>query len=148
MTEGGHERLFPNWKSDSRTLHQFFEAVVANYKRYEGKRSPAQIFKSHALYKQAVYGDCNQDPPSNMESREGLKWKHWSALRHMPPDMAKRRWDCALHDVILAHYSTGSSHISLRSTPPSLMSRRVKSLPSDFRKLQMVFQFVLSAILE
>lgn len=88
MTDGG---LFPNWKSDPRTLQLFFEAVVANYKRYEGTRTPAQIFKSHALYKQAVYGDCTEAPPSNIESREGLKWKHWNALRRMPQDMAKRR---------------------------------------------------------
>jgi acyl-CoA-binding protein len=96
MNEGGGARLFQNWKSDPVVLNHFFEAVVANFKKFEGKKTSLQIYKSHALYKQAVQGDCTGGIPADgVNTKEGKKWKYWDSLRGMSQDMAKRRY-CVL----------------------------------------------------
>lgn len=97
MNEG--HKLFQHWKSDPAVLNQYFESVVANYKVYDGDKSATQIYKSHALYKQAIYGDCSTPAPENLKSKEGHKWKYWDSLRGMPQEMAKRRFITYLSEI-------------------------------------------------
>jgi acyl-CoA-binding protein len=90
--EGPRPFAFQNWKSDSTVLHSFFESVVANYKRYEGSKTLVQVYKSHALYKQATSGDCNTVVPSSgLKSKEGMKWSYWNSWRGTTKETAKRR---------------------------------------------------------
>lgn len=73
-------------------LNQYFQSVVANWKIYQGPRTPKQVLKIQAIYKQALYGDNPDMPPMNMDTNAGLKWIAWHKLRGMTKEMAKRRF--------------------------------------------------------
>lgn len=90
---------FEHWKSDPLILNQFFEAVAANFKLWSGKKTFSQVSKSHALYRQSVYGNCSIDEPESLQSKEWMKWKAWSDIRGMPSDMAKRRYISFLAEI-------------------------------------------------
>lgn len=97
MSDPSHP--FEHWKSDLTVLNQYFESVVANYKIYDGKKTPNTIYRSHGLYRQAVHGDCNIPMPKHMMSKEGMKWKYWNSFRGMSTDTAKRRFISFLGEV-------------------------------------------------
>lgn len=66
---------------------------------YKGKRTPQQVLKLQAIYKQAIYGDNPDAPPLRMESAEGLKWNAWHKLSGTPKEMAKRRFITFLAEI-------------------------------------------------
>ena len=71
------KKLRSGWRNDPAVLNQYFQACVTNWKIYKGERTAKQVVKLQAIYKQAMYGDNNEDAPAKMESAEGAKWVAW-----------------------------------------------------------------------
>lgn len=93
------KKLRNGWRNDPVVLNQYFHSCYNNWKVYKGNRTAKQVLKLQAIYKQATYGDNNEETPAHLESVEGEKWKAWSALKGMPQDMAKRRFITFLSEI-------------------------------------------------
>ena len=92
-------KLRTGWKYDDDILNQYFQSCYLNWKVYQGERTPKQVIKLQALYKQAVYGDNTLAPPAKLESGDGLKWQAWRKLYGVSSQMAKRRFITYLSEV-------------------------------------------------
>jgi acyl-CoA-binding protein len=80
-------------------LEQYFSSCFANWKIYKGERTPHQVLKLLAIYRQATQGDNKEMPPDKLDSASGLKWLAWRKLRGMPTTMAKRRFITYLSEI-------------------------------------------------
>ena len=80
-------------------LNVYFQACYSNWKQYQGARTPQQVLKLQAVYKQAVYGDNNTMPPARADTPEGMRWTAWNRLLGMPKNMAKRRFITLLAEI-------------------------------------------------
>ncbi len=93
------QKLRGGWKHDPAILNQYFESCYTNWKVYKGDRTPKQVLKLQAIYKQAVYGDNPDAAPENLDTTEGHKWQAWNKLKGMPQEMAKRRFITFLAEI-------------------------------------------------
>jgi acyl-CoA-binding protein len=93
------KRLRSGWRHDPAILNQYFESCYNNWKVYTGPRTPKQVLKLQAIYKQAVYGDIRDEEPDDLQSVEGQKWEAWKQLKGVPQDMAKRRFITFLSEI-------------------------------------------------
>ena len=52
------KKLRSGWRNDAEVLDQYFYSCVSNWKIYTGHRTAEQVLKLQAVYKQALFGDC------------------------------------------------------------------------------------------
>ncbi len=90
------KKLRSGWRNDEDVLNQYFQSCDSNWKVYTGPRTPAQVAKLQALYKQALQGDCPESASINLESD---KFEAWKKLRGTPTSMAKRRFITFLSEI-------------------------------------------------
>lgn len=93
------KKLRSGWRNDPAVLQQYFQSAYNNWKVYQGPRTPKQVLKLQAIYKQATYGDNHEQPPERIDSIDGEKWKAWASLRGMTQEMAKRRFITFLSEI-------------------------------------------------
>ena len=93
------QKLRSGWRHDDSILDQYFESCVENWKRYTGPRKPKTVTKLQAVYKQALYGDCNVPAPADCDTPEGVKWAAWNRLKGTSRSMAKRRFITLLSEI-------------------------------------------------
>ncbi len=93
------KKLREGWRNDNAVLRVYFQACVTNWKMYKGERTPKQVQKLQAIYKQATIGDNLEMPPMSLETTAGIKWKMWYDLKGMPQDMAMRRFITCLSEI-------------------------------------------------
>ncbi|KAJ1438574.1 hypothetical protein B484DRAFT_416168, partial [Ochromonadaceae sp. CCMP2298] len=93
------KKLRSGWRNDDAVLEQYFSSCFANWKIYKGERTPHQVLKLLAIYRQATQGDNIEAPPLKLDTAEGMKWVTWNNLRGMPKIMAKRRFITYLSEI-------------------------------------------------
>lgn len=87
------------WKNDSGILHEYFRACVINWKAYNGPKEEKVVTKLYGLYKQAVFGDCDELLMHDRHTLVGKKWAEWKKLQGMSKEQAKRRFITYLAEV-------------------------------------------------
>eukprot|EP00596_Hydrurales_sp_CCMP1899_P009442 CAMPEP_0119046408 /NCGR_PEP_ID=MMETSP1177-20130426/46402_1 /TAXON_ID=2985 /ORGANISM="Ochromonas sp, Strain CCMP1899" /LENGTH=162 /DNA_ID=CAMNT_0007019507 /DNA_START=189 /DNA_END=674 /DNA_ORIENTATION=+ len=98
------KKLRTGWRNDDKVLEQYFHGCVSNWKAYTGARKPNTVKKLQAVYKQAIYGDCNTDLSKKGVINEEIeaelsKWTAWNKLKGMDTQMAKRRFITLLTEI-------------------------------------------------
>lgn len=74
-------------------LSQLFEQAVANSKTLAEKPSNETLLQLYSLYKQAMEGDVNIDPPSNpFDFVNKAKYEAWSGLKGKTKEAAMQEY--------------------------------------------------------
>ena len=92
-------KLRQGWRNDDAVLLQYFQSCLQNWKMYKGDRTPKQVIKLAAIYRQATQGDNEEPRPEHADSNDGLKWTEWKKLKGLPMVMAKRRFITFLSEI-------------------------------------------------
>ena len=93
------KKMRMGWKNDDGILHEYFRACVVNWKAYNGPKPEKVVTRLYGLYKQAVFGDCDQALIHERHTLIGKKWAEWSRLKGMSQQQAKRRFITFLAEV-------------------------------------------------
>lgn len=97
------KKLRTGWRNDDKVLEQYFHGCVSNWKSYTGVRKPNTVKKLQAVYKQAIYGDCNTILKKGITKEETeaelAKWTARNKLKGMDIKMAKRRFITLLTEI-------------------------------------------------
>ncbi len=74
-------------------LKELFEKSVSESKSLPQKPSNDILLQLYSLYKQAVNGDVNIEPPANpFDIVAAAKHQAWTALKGMPSEEAMRQY--------------------------------------------------------
>ena len=74
-------------------LKDLFEKAVSDSKLLPQKPSNDILLQLYSLYKQAVSGDVNDEPPANpFDIVAAAKHQAWTALKGMQPEEAMQRY--------------------------------------------------------
>lgn len=93
------QTLRRDWRNDNAILEQYFVACVENWKIYKGERTPKQVIRLNAIYRQATMGDTTWVKTESSTKKEIEREFEWYRLKGMPTDMAKRRYITFLAEI-------------------------------------------------
>jgi diazepam-binding inhibitor (GABA receptor modulating acyl-CoA-binding protein) len=73
-------------------IDQGFEQAVEESKSLSEKPSTETLLKLYSLYKQAIEGDVNVEPPGAFDFVAKAKYEAWTSLKGKSKDEAKKEY--------------------------------------------------------